>query len=178
MFGVSMSSLSMILGLISIGIVCLVAFFNYTRNFEINKRIRRFEKGMEDINNEIFKIHKWIKDSELENQLSTTALHNKIKTESIDAVNNALVKVYRQIEILEAQVNKERDYIEEKIVSIEEKIREFGYFPSSNTNIDEKRIIGMFRDGWSIDAIAKEMRLSKGEIEFTLKLADIKNDPK
>lgn len=169
-----MSSLSMILGLISIGIVCLVAFFNYTRNFEINKRIRRFEKGMEDINNEIFKIHKWIKDSELENQLSTTALHNKIKTESIDAVNNALVKVYRQIEILEAQVNKERDYIEEKIVSIEEKIREFGYFPSSNTNIDEKRIIGMFRDGWSIDAIAKEMRLSKGEIEFTLKLADIK----
>ncbi|TLE02074.1 hypothetical protein [Helicobacter japonicus] len=174
MFGVSMSSLSMILGLISIGIVCLVAFFNYTRNFEINKRIRRFEKGMEDINNEIFKIHKWIKDSELENQLSTTALHNKIKTESIDAVNNALVKVYRQIEILEAQVNKERDYIEEKIVSIEEKIREFGYFPSSNTNIDEKRIIGMFRDGWSIDAIAKEMRLSKGEIEFTLKLADIK----
>ena len=162
MFGVSMSSLSMILGLISIGIVCLVAFFNYTRNFEINKRIRRFEKGMEDINNEIFKIHKWIKDSELENQLSTTALHNKIKTESIDAVNNALVKVYRQIEILEAQVNKERDYIEEKIVSIEEKIREFGYFPSSNTNIDEKRIIGMFRDGWSIDAIAKEMRLSKG----------------
>lgn len=121
MFGVSMSSLSMILGLISIGIVCLVAFFNYTRNFEINKRIRRFEKGMEDINNEIFKIHKWIKDSELENQLSTTALHNKIKTESIDAVNNALVKVYRQIEILEAQVNKERDYIEEKIVSIEEK---------------------------------------------------------
>ena len=174
MFGVSMSSLSMILGLISIGIVCLVAFFNYTRNFEINKRIRRFEKGMEDINNEIFKIHKWIKDSELENQLSTTALHNKIKTESIDAVNNALVKVYRQIEILEAQVNKERDYIEEKIVSIEEKIREFGYFPSSNTNIDEKRIIGMFRDDWSIDAIAKEMRLSKGEIEFTLKLADIK----
>ena len=117
---------------------------------------------------------KWIKDNELENQLSSTALNTKIKTESIDAVNNALVNVYRQIEILEAQVNKEGDYIEEKIVGIEEKIREFGYFPTSSTNIDEKRIIGMFRDGWSIDAIAKEMRLSKGEIEFTLKLADIK----
>ncbi|AAP78267.1 hypothetical protein LS66_002285 [Helicobacter sp. MIT 03-1614] len=174
MFGVSMSSISMIFGLVSIGIVCLVAFFNYTRNFDLNKRLRRFEKGMEDLNNEIFKIHKWIKDNELENQLSSTALNTKIKTESIDAVNNALVNVYRQIEILEAQVNKEGDYIEEKIVGIEEKIREFGYFPTSSTNIDEKRIIGMFRDGWSIDAIAKEMRLSKGEIEFTLKLADIK----
>ena len=174
MFGVSMSSISMIFGLVSIGIVCLVSFFNYNRNFDLNKRLRRFEKGMEDLNNEIFKIHKWIKDNELENQLSSTALNTKIKTESIDAVNNALVNVYRQIEILEAQVNKEGDYIEEKIVGIEEKIREFGYFPTSSTNIDEKRIIGMFRDGWSIDAIAKEMRLSKGEIEFTLKLADIK----
>ncbi len=86
MFGISMSSISMIVGLISLGIVCLAAFFNYTRNFDVSKRIRRIEKGMEDINNEIFKIHKWIKDSELENQLSTTALHNKIKTESIDAV--------------------------------------------------------------------------------------------
>ena len=84
------------------------------------------------------------------------------------------MSVYRQIEILEAQFNKERSYIEEKLVSLEEKIREFGYFPSSSTNIDQKRILGMFHDGWSIDAIAKEMRLSKGEIEFTLKLADIK----
>lgn len=174
MFGISLSSASMILSLVSIGVVCLVAFLSYTRGFDTAKRIRRFEKGMEDINNEIFKIHKWIKDNELENQLSTNALHTKIKTESIDAVNNALVGVYRQIEILEAQVNKERDYIEEKIVSLEEKIREFGYFPTSSTNIDEKRIVSMFRDGWSIEAIAKEMRLSKGEIEFTLKLADIK----
>ncbi len=174
MFGISVGSMSIIFSLISIRIVCYVTFLNYTRNLDMAKRIRRFEKGMEDINNEIFKIHKWIKDNELESQLSSTALNTKIKTESIDAVNNALVGVYRQVEILEAQVNKERDYIEEKIVSLEERIREFSLFPTSNTNINEKRIVNMFRDGWSIDAIAKEMRLSKGEVEFTLKLADIK----
>ncbi|TLD80589.1 hypothetical protein LS68_007370 [Helicobacter sp. MIT 05-5293] len=174
MFGFSMGSIGMIFGLIAIGIVCLVSFFSYTRSLDLNKRLRRFEKGFEDLNNEIFKIHKWVKDNELENQLSSAALNTRIKTESIDAVNNALVNVYRQIEILEAQVNKEQGYIGERLVHIEEKIREFGYFPTSSTNIDEKRIIGMFRDGWSIDAIAKEMRLSKGEIEFTLKLADIK----
>ncbi|WP_300933903.1 hypothetical protein [uncultured Helicobacter sp.] len=174
MFGISVGSMSIIFSLISIGIVCYVTFLNYTRNLDMAKRIRRFEKGMEDINNEIFKIHKWIKDNELESQLSSTALNTKIKTESIDVVNNALVGVYRQVEILEAQVNKERDYIEEKIVSLEERIREFSLFPTSNTNINEKRIVNMFRDGWSIDAIAKEMRLSKGEVEFTLKLADIK----
>lgn len=174
MFGVSINAIAMIFGLIAIGIACLMSYMSYTRNLDFLKRLKRFEKGVEDINNEIFKIHKWIKDSELEDRLSSTAFNTRIKTESIDAVNNALVNVYRQIEILEAQVDKERDYIEEKLVSIEEKIREFGYFPTSNTSIDEKRIVSMFRDGWSIDSIAKEMRLSKGEIEFTLKLADIK----
>ena len=44
MFGISMSSISMIVGLISLGIVCLAAFFNYTRNFDVSKRIRRIEK--------------------------------------------------------------------------------------------------------------------------------------
>lgn len=176
MFGVSLSSIAMIFGLIAIGVSCLIAFLGYTRNLDMQKRLKRFEKGMENINSEIFKIHKWIKDSELESQLSSTALNTKIKTESADAVNNALVNVYRQIEILEAQFSKERIYIEEKLVSLEEKIREFGYFPTSSSgNIDDKRIITLFRDGWSIDSIAKEMRLSKGEIEFTLKLADIKD---
>lgn len=175
MFGVSVSSISMIFGVASIAIVCLVAFFTYSKIFEINKRFRRFEKGFEDINNEIFKIHKWIKDNELESQLHSNAITSKIKTESIDAVNNALVSVHRQIEILEAQNNKEREYIEEKLVSLEGKIREFGYFPtSSGSNVDEKRIIAMFKDGWSIDSIAKEMRLSRGEIEFALKLAEAK----
>lgn len=174
MFGVSINTIAMVFGLIAIGIACLMSYVSYTRNLDFLKRLKSFEKGVEDINNEIFKIHKWIKDSELEDRLSSTAFNTRIKTESIDAVNNALVNVYRQIEILEAQVDKERDYIEEKLVSIEEKIREFGYFPTSNTSIDEKRIVGMFHDGWSIDSIAKEMRLSKGEIEFTLKLADIK----
>ena len=63
MFGVSMSSMAMIVSLVSIAIVCLVAFLSYSRSLELHKRIRRFEKGMEDINGEIFKIHKWIKDS-------------------------------------------------------------------------------------------------------------------
>lgn len=175
MFGISISAASVIFALIAIGLACLFGFFNYTRHIDLLKRIKRFEKAMEDINNEIFKIHKLFKDKELENKLSTTALNTKIKTESIDAVNNAVVGVNRQIEILESNINKERAYIEEKLVSLEEKIREFGYIPtSSSSNIDQKRIVSMFRDGWSIDAIAKEMRLGKGEVEFTLKLADIK----
>ena len=56
MFGVSMSSMAMIFSLISIAIVCLIAFLSYSRSLEIHKRIRRFEKGMEDINGEILRI--------------------------------------------------------------------------------------------------------------------------
>ena len=63
MFGISVGSMSIIFSLISIGIVCYVTFLNYTRNLDMAKRIRRFEKGMEDINNEIFKISRCVSPS-------------------------------------------------------------------------------------------------------------------
>ena len=53
-------------------------------------------------------------------------------------------------------------------------MKEFAYTPTNPINIDEGRIIAMFKDGWSVDSIAKELRVGKGEVEFTLKFANLK----
>ena len=69
-----------------------------------------------------------------------------------------------------------RDYqekIDNKTIILEERIKEFAYTPSNPTNIDEGRIISMYKDGWSVDSIAKELRVGKGEVEFTLKFANL-----
>ena len=66
------------------------------------------------------------------------------------------------------------EHLENKIFSLEDRIKEFAYTPTNPTNIDEGRIISMFKDGWSVDSIAKELRIGKGEVEFTLKFANLK----
>ena len=49
---------------------------------------------------------------------------------------------------------------------------DFGHLSGMN-DVDEKRIISLFKEGWSVDSIAKELRIGRGEVEFTLKIADI-----
>ena len=66
------------------------------------------------------------------------------------------------------------EYLENKIFSLEDRMKEFAYTPTNPINIDEGRIIAMFKDGWSVDSIAKELRVGKGEVEFTLKFANLK----
>lgn len=174
MFELSLQNLSMMCSIACLVIVIVLVVANYLRSMDTYKRLRRFERGIEDLNKEMYKIKKWIKDNELENQYTNSALSNKIKAEVRDAINNGLIKVQRQIEILESDINKQNDYMEEKTLMLEEKLRELNYMPSNGNTIDEKRINALFRDGWSIDAIAKEMRLGKGEVEFILKLANIR----
>ncbi|MBR2111675.1 MAG: hypothetical protein IJ950_01775 [Helicobacter sp.] len=174
MFELSFQNLSMICSIACLLVVIVLVVANYFRSMDTYKRFRRFERGIEDLNKEMYKIKKWIKDNELENQYTNTALGSKIKAEVRDALSNGLIKVQRQIEILESDIHKQNDYMEEKTLMLEEKLHELNYMPSNGNTIDEKRINALFRDGWSIDSIAKEMRLGKGEVEFILKLANIR----
>ncbi len=171
---ISLENISIICSISCLGAVIILSVLNFFKNSDMTKRLRRFERGFEDINKEVYKIKKWIKDTELESEYNNNAIHTKIKTEVKDALNNGIINVQRQIEVLESQTLKQNDYVEEKMLQLEEKLRGLNYTPSNGNAIDEKKIIGLFRDGWSVDAIAKEMRLNKGEIEFILKLSNIR----
>lgn len=174
MFHLSLGTLSILCSLFCLAIVILLMLVNYFRSSDLHKRIQNFERGIEELNKEIYKIRKWIKDNELENQYTNTALGSKIKSEVKDSLENGLIKVYRQIEVLEVNMDKQNDYMEEKMFQLEEKLREINYTPSNGNQIDEKRILTLFNEGWSMDSIAKEMRLNKGEVELILKLANIR----
>ena len=144
MFELSFQNLSMICSIACLLVVIVLVVANYFRSMDTYKRLRRFERGIEDVNKEMYKIKKWIKDNELENQYTNTALGSKIKAEVRDALSNGLIKVQRQIEILESDIHKQNDYMEEKTLMLEEKLRELNYMPSNGNTIDEKRINALF----------------------------------
>ena len=78
-----------------------------------------------------------------------------------------------QIERLNEEYKQYKEEVEGKVFTLEDRIKEFAYTPTNPSNIDEGRIISMFKDGWSVDSIAKELRIGKGEVEFTLKFANL-----
>ncbi|WDL74602.1 hypothetical protein IP360_07175 [Helicobacter winghamensis] len=171
---------------IVVAFVLLIAYL-YLKESESNKRARRYEKSIEELNKEIYRLTKRIKEQESELERFKVSIKAQIYQDTrlemknlLDANLGAQVAPLRNdMESLKAQWQGTKsildniEHLENKMFALEDRIKEFAYTPTSPTNIDEGRIIAMFKDGWSVDSIAKELRIGKGEVEFTLKFANL-----
>lgn len=144
--------------LINVGIIVLfvlIFIFFYIKDSESQKRLARCEKSLDALNRDIFKLQKTLKNAPR-------------NAESEFDFRKSLDDIYAIIE-------KDREYVDNKLTILEERVKENSLYPSaSSSNIDDRRIIALFKDGWSIENIARELMITKSEVEFTLKLADIK----
>ncbi|TLD83584.1 hypothetical protein LS70_005205 [Helicobacter sp. MIT 11-5569] len=178
----------MLWGGIGIAIVfILLIVYLYLKESENNKRTRRYEKSIEELNKEVYRLQKRIKEQESELERFKASIKAQIYQDTRLEMKNLLdtnlsaqvVPLRNDMESLKSQwqANKTHlenlEHLEHKIFALEDRIKEFAYTPTNPTNIDEGRIIAMFKDGWSVDSIAKELRIGKGEVEFTLKFANL-----
>ncbi|WP_104696957.1 MULTISPECIES: DUF6115 domain-containing protein [unclassified Helicobacter] len=150
---------NVVVSVVGLGCVVLVflSFFFIKEMGKINRRIRLLEDAIEQARKEIHQFQKTMKEKE--------AFHQSVNMEGLNGF-------YKEIKEVREMVKSDRGYFEEKIIKLENRVKDFGHLGGSN-DIDEKRIIALFQEGWSIDSIAKELRIGRGEVEFTLKLADI-----
>lgn len=146
--------------IINIGIVVLfvlIFIFFYIKDGESQKRLMRFERSLDDLNKDVYKLQKSLKN--------------------ISSNDNAELKMdfRKSLDDIYAIIEKDREYVDNKLTILEDRLKENSFYPSSSSsNMDDKRIISMFKDGWSVENIARELMMTKSEVEFTLKLAGIK----
>lgn len=146
--------------IINIGIVVLfvlIFIFFYIKDSDSQRQLARYEKSLDDLNKDIYKLQKFIKN--------------------MSSNDNAELKMdfRKSLDDIYAIIEKDREYVDNKLTILEDRLKENSFYPSSSSsNIDDRRIITMFKDGWSIENIARELMITKSEVEFTLKLADIK----
>lgn len=146
--------------IINIGIVVLfvlIFIFFYIKDSDSQRRLARYEKSLDYLNKDIYKLQKFIKN--------------------MSSNDNAELKMdfRKSLDDIYAIIEKDREYVDNKLTILEDRLKENSFYPSSSSsNIDDRRIITMFKDGWSIENIARELMITKSEVEFTLKLADIK----
>ncbi|STQ86654.1 DUF6115 domain-containing protein [Helicobacter muridarum] len=159
---ISYETMSVIIALCFIIVVIIILLYIMTKEKETYKKIIQLEHSIEDINKEIYKIQKWIVESEKSRDSSKYNDLLKIITEHKSDIN-----------ALQHGLQSDRDYFEDKILILEEKLRSLGHFNTPTQQRNEKQIIDMFKNGYTIDAIAKDLYMSKGEIEFVLKLSEL-----
>ena len=145
--------------IVNVGIIVLfvlIFIFFYLKDSENQRRLTRFEHSLDELNKDIYKLQRALKSMQ-----------------SIDT-QELKMDFRKSLDDIYAIIEKDREYVDSKLSVLEDRLKEHNFYPNqSSSNIDDRRIIAMYKDGWSIENIARELMITKSEVEFTLKLADI-----
>ena len=159
-----------ILGLI----ILYLLYYVYDKDTQYTRNIRSIASVIEDLNKEVFYLKNKLKDTtkKLENtnrSLSDEEIYAEIERSVYDMIQPlaiTLKEVQNSITTIDSQ-------LESRISSLESGVKQINIPSSIHANDDEK-VISLYKQGVSVETIAKELHLAKPEIEFILKINKIK----
>ena len=158
--------------LVAFGVILfIVMVYSYLRDSENSRQIRFLANTMDNFNKQLFTLERKMENVEnhikQEKPSSTTDdLENMMEqelTSMAEPIAFSLNEIQNSFTHFKTQIEGRIEHLEDGIKSIA--------MPKSLTGLDDQKIISLYKQGMDEDTIAKELALSKGEVEFALKIA-------
>jgi CRISPR/Cas system CSM-associated protein Csm2 small subunit len=148
----------------------------YIKEQEINKKFRILAQRSDTINRQLFKLNKSIskelanhkKEIELElNMLAENSVKNiQIDIAEIEAMRRNLEQLIYEVEELKGLSNR--------VINLETGLK--NVVLERNNAVDKSpQIVALYQSGKTIEDIARELQISRREVEFALKLNEIQH---
>ncbi len=156
------------------GVILYLLYYVYSKDSDYSRHIHSVASVVEDLNRELFYLKKQIKETEsavnkAPSRMSDDEIYQEIERSVYDMVQPlsiALKQIQHNVDSIELE-------IESRIAQLESGVKQIS-IPSSVHGNDDEKIISLFKQGVSIETIAKELHISKPEVEFVLKINKIK----
>ena len=155
-------------------IILYLIYYVFTKDSEYHKNIHSVASVVEDLNRELYYLKKKLQDTQ--NGLKKTSTHmsdeeiyQEIERSVYDMVQPlsiGLKKMQEAMQTLDSQIDS-------RITSLETGVKQIS-IPTSIHGNDDEKIISLFKQGVSLETISKELHISKPEVEFVLKINQIK----
>ncbi len=159
--------------LIAFGVILfIVMVYSYLRDSENSRQIRFLANTMDNFNKQLFalerkveKIEEYIKQN---NKPSPNA--GDIESMMEQEMASMAEPIAFSLNEIQNSFTHFKNQMEARIEHIEDGLKSIA-MPKSLTGLDDQKIISLYKQGMDEDTIAKELALSKGEVEFALKIA-------
>jgi len=153
----------------------LIAFF-YFRDKSMFQKLGAYERAIDDLNTRLYELE-IRQDATPEGKNGDFSKEITVIEESLDnklnELGEPLLRTIRAIKTMEKNMEIFEQRINERISKIEESTK-LTTMTSNSMNVNEQRIIELFKEGKSIENIAKKERVSQGEIELILRIANLR----
>lgn len=172
-----MNEIEYIVIIVALVLIYLV-YHSYVKDAKYTKNIRSLALAVETLNREFYQIQKKLDKFSQELEItgsmanSTADVDSKIQkqmSELSHPIAQSLADIERSLHSFEdykSSINRRLNLLEDGMKSLS--------MPSSINSIDDDKILTLYRQGVSVETIAKELHLAKPEVEFALKLNRIK----
>ncbi len=161
--------------LIGIAVILLfLIYYIYHKDVQNAKQIRRIAMAVETLHKELYlldkKLSRHIYDTPL---VEENAYGDEVVHELEARIEKLSQPLMASVNEMRSALQQHREETEHKMQTLEEGIRKLS-LPTSVSGMDDARIIALYQQGVDISGISKELRLSKPEVEFVLKLNKIR----
>lgn len=151
-------------------------YYVLTKETEVSGQIRSIAKAVEDLHREMYQMDKRLKQ-ELEIiaslEESVPREHHSLHAELGREVNEISIPIMESLGAIEGSFTAYKEKTDNRLRYLEERIRNLS-LPTSISGLDDEKVISRYNQGVEVDAIAKELRLSKAEVEFVLKINQLR----
>ena len=160
----------------SLVMMLLIAFF-YFRDKSMFQKLSAYEDAIDDINSRLYELESLSEGSnEQENALDIKKAFEGVEErlhEKLNEVGDPLLRTIRAVKTMEENLQVLENRLNQRLENIEESTK-FSSLKNNATKVNEQRIIELFREGKSIEKIAKKERVSQGEVELILRIANLR----
>lgn len=154
--------------------ILYLIYYVFTKDSEYNKNIRSVATVAEELNREIFYLKKKLGDTQESMKKSSSRMSDDEIYQEVERTVYDMVKpISLSLKRLEESINSIEEHVNSRLSSLESGVKQISIPASIHANDDEK-IISLYKQGVSLDTIAKELHISKAEAEFVLKINKIK----
>jgi cob(I)alamin adenosyltransferase len=129
------------------------------RDKVVDSKMAALELALEDLNQELFKIKKDLKNNNTQKTL-----------EEMESVIEKLIINVKKMEEKNIKYIKE---LENKLFSVEHSVKSKMVDFSNINKTDEQKIINLYKNGYSIEDISRELRIPAGEVELVIKFQSL-----
>ena len=156
------------------GIILYLLYYVFTKDVSYTKNIRSIASVAEELNREIFYLKKKLEETqkritENSQRMNDSEIYEEIERSVYDMVNpftQGMKQLQENLNYIESELNTRISHIESGVKQIS--------IPTSVHGNDDEKIISLFKQSVSLETISKELHISKPEVEFVLKINQLK----
>lgn len=152
-------------------LISSLAFF-FIKDKENMSKIHKLEHAVEEMKKDLHYFKKELEEKVDSPNFDADALKDEIKFSLDREINVKILPILKSLQGFENVIESFQNEQETRISSLEQKTQNMNKLSPDYTN-EEQKIVELFKQGKSVEQIAKDLRMSTGNVEFTLKMKEL-----